>query len=122
MGHYCLASARRVTERSETMEIEKNSDGTGSATLRVRGELDLGTVPAFTAALKELVTDDEPASVELDFGDLTFIDSSGIGALIVAARTLHADGRRLVLGERSPTVARVFEMSGIEEAIADLEA
>ena len=91
-------------------------DGAGVA-VRLLGELDLSTVAVFVDALDE-VLGERPLTVELDFGDLTFIDSSGVGAYVTAFRRARAQGTRLTVGPRSPLVQRVLELSGVEEALA----
>ena len=92
------------------------ADDTGVA-VRLVGELDLSTVAMFVDAIDE-VLGDQPGIVELDFGELTFIDSSGVGAYVTAFRRARAQGTQLTVGPRSPLVQRVLELSGVEEALA----
>ena len=85
--------------------------------VQLTGELDLSTVPMFVDAIED-VLDDRPPAIELDLADLTFIDSSGVGAYVTAFRRAKAQGTSLSLGARSPLVQRVLELSGVEEALA----
>ena len=55
----------------------------GPSELVLRGELDLSTVPVFRAALSEVPITER---VTLDLAELTFIDSTGIHALVQYAR------------------------------------
>src|SRR6476661_6698491 len=85
--------------------------------VHVVGELDLGTVPLFLGALDDAI---ETAStrIELDLGQLGFMDSSGVGAYVNAFRRARSRGLTLAIGDRSPAVDRVLELSGVEEALA----
>jgi anti-sigma B factor antagonist len=94
----------------------KTSDGP-AVVMQLAGELDLSTVAVFVDAIEE-VLGDRPPTVELDLSDLTFIDSSGVGAYVTAFRRAKAQGTSLSLGPRSPLVQRVLELSGVEEALA----
>jgi anti-anti-sigma factor len=51
----------------------------------------------------------------LDLSELSFIDSSGIRTLLVAAETLGARGR-LILESPSEPVLRTLRLVGIEQA------
>lgn len=88
----------------------------GDVVVRLTGELDLGTVPILVDALDDLL-DGEPVAIELDMSELTFIDSSGVGAYVTAFRRARAKGSRLTLGQRSGPVQRVLQLSGVEEAL-----
>ena len=94
----------------------KPADGS-AVVVQLAGELDLSTVAAFVDAIED-VLGDRPPTVELDLSNLTFIDSSGVGAYVTAFRRAKAQGTSLSLGPRSPLVQRVLELSGVEEALA----
>jgi anti-anti-sigma factor len=81
------------------------------------GELDLSTVAVFVDAIDD-VLEQQPRKVELDLSDLSFIDSSGVGAYVTAFRRAMKQGTRLSVGARSALVQRVLELSGVEEALA----
>jgi anti-anti-sigma factor len=90
----------------------------GRIVLQLVGELDLSTVSIFVDAMDD-VLDGEPVDVDLDLTELTFLDSSGIGAYVTAYRRAQAKGSRLSLGPRSGIVDRVLQLSGVEDALAD---
>lgn len=93
-------------ERPLTVE---RVEGTDHPRLVVRGEMD-----AFTAVdVRAAVVDQEQGDVDLDLSGVTFIDSSGLGTLIVMHQILEAAGRRMVIADRSPIVERLFELSGV---------
>jgi anti-sigma B factor antagonist len=87
----------------EQLVIEPLEEGSG---LRVSGELDLLTVSQLRDALVRV--GDRDANVILDFGAVTFVDSSGLGLLISTAKAAEARGGSLVLRTPSETVRRLF--------------
>ena len=68
------------------------------------GELDYDTAPIVQ---RDLVAGG-PTGAVLDLGDVSFIDSSGLSALLVAAETL--EGFSVV--NPSPAVRRMLELTG----------
>jgi anti-anti-sigma factor len=84
-----------------------------ASVVTLRGELDLSVINAFLEAIdKVLAAPGERVIVVLD--ELTFIDSSGVRALLVAS-TRAQD--RLVFSRPSPQVARVLSLSGLDDVL-----
>jgi len=86
----------------------------GLSVVRMSGELDLASSDRLTTLLSEL----SDQTVVVDLADLTFIDSSGIAALVTAKDRLEGTGRELVLTRPQPNVDRVLQMTGLEEWIS----
>lgn len=80
----------------------------------LEGELDLASQGAFRARLVDLLVAGRTDLV-LDLGGLTFLDSTGLGALIGIRRRAHALRGSLVLVCPPGTVRRVFEVVGLEK-------
>lgn len=95
-----------------TVHIEDSADGT--ATVALRGELDLSTIPRMERALLEQVT--QRPAVLVDLSALTFIDSSGMGVLIQAVRSANGTPVHILIGPGSQ-VERVFRIAGLYEAL-----
>jgi anti-sigma B factor antagonist len=74
----------------------------------LEGELDLATSKDLLTAIRERPPHDEPLT--LDFSDITFMDSSGLRALLEAAKGRGED-QLLVIVDPSPQVRRVLEIS-----------
>jgi anti-anti-sigma factor len=79
--------------------------------VRLDGELDLATAPLLTDALLDLASERE---VHLDLALLTFLDSSGLHAIIKLARSQDGD-RSVVLVNPSTAVLRLLEITGIDK-------
>ena len=83
----------------------------GPSVLFVGGELDMATCPEFERALAKCVESGGP--VVVDLSAVSFIDSTGIRALVNSAKRLRA-GCLTVHGV-SGQVAKVLSMLGISE-------
>src|SRR5690349_5834290 len=86
---------------------------TGIMELAVTGEVDMLTGPTLRDAINEAVAATNLAVVAVNLAAVTFIDSSGIHALIDADRALRALGGRLHLVEPSTVVEHVLELTGL---------
>jgi anti-anti-sigma factor len=84
-----------------------------AARISAHGELDLETAPLLERAL-EAVDQLEPARVVLDFRDLTFVDSTGVHAILRAHTPATENGSVLVVVNSSENVRKVFELTGTE--------
>lgn len=90
----------------------------GGQVLTLVGELDASTLPTLAAQWLG-----EPGSlVVLDLQQLTFIDSSGLGAIHAARQHVTNDGGMLVVSRPNPTVHRVLEITGLDIWVADWDA
>ena len=89
----------------------------GEATLvEVEGEIDLHSAPGFKSALLEL---DAPLSarVALDMSGVSFLDSTGIGALVGVLKKTRERGGQIAFFGAQPRVKRVFEIAGLWSAL-----
>ncbi|HEX8104633.1 MAG TPA: STAS domain-containing protein, partial [Solirubrobacteraceae bacterium] len=73
----------------------------------VSGELDIATVAAFDAAVREQLA---RGPVLLDLRALSFMDSSGVRALGALVR---GDGTLAVAADLHPNVRQVLELTGV---------
>jgi anti-sigma B factor antagonist len=84
----------------------------GDAALIVNGDIDIATSEAFFDALCALVASaHSPAFVDLS--NVTYIDSSGLNALVRVSRTVQEDVT-LVLVAPSAPVRKLLALSGLE--------
>ena len=83
----------------------------GGNGLKVAGELDLATSSQLTEALRDASS---AGQVTLDLSELTFLDSSGIHAILELARTQNGNGPVIILNP-SYAVTRVFDVVGIDQ-------
>lgn len=84
-----------------------------TTTVSVSGELDLATVRHLEAALHQAFVA-PPETLVLDLGDATFVDSTGVQAVLRLDRRAQATGVRLVIVPAPAPIQRVFELCGID--------
>jgi anti-sigma B factor antagonist len=101
-----------------------NTQVTGRAlTLTLSGELDLLSAPALGEALDRLFeSETECELVIVDLRGLEFIDSTGLHVLIEAHQRLHDAGRRLALVKGSDQIQRLFELTGVTDALTIVDS
>jgi anti-anti-sigma factor len=76
----------------------------------LEGELDIATADDLSTILRAAVTENGPDPLELDFSGVSFMDSSGLRALLEAAGLLNGNGSMVILNP-SAQVRRVLDIS-----------
>ena len=87
----------------------------GTVVVRVAGELDLTTAPELEHGLTSLIDGQGNMSVRLELGGLTFIDSTGLTALVRALKQARDRGGDLTLANPTPQTLRVLDMVGLTQ-------
>ena len=88
------------------------------ADVALRGELDLSTAPTLRGCLAGLLQEEPPPEkVVLDLSELSFVDASGISALLSAQQALRSRGGSVVLRSPSRLVRRVVKVLDLEQAL-----
>lgn len=83
----------------------------------VTGEIDLATQGQLRAELNELIVAGQ-VDLVVDLSGVTFVDSTGLGALIGARRRVHAFHGSLALVIPDESVRKVFTITGLEKVFA----
>jgi anti-anti-sigma factor len=94
--------------------VMKRADGERRL-LAVSGEVDIATVEEFLTEADACLGDGVEVC-EIDLGAVTFIDSSGLGALVRIRNTAHDRGKAVLLTNVPDSVTRLFEVTGLAEA------
>ncbi|OYD06777.1 STAS domain-containing protein [Paludifilum halophilum] len=90
--------------------------GTGQSTmLVVSGEVDAYTAPQLREKLMPLC--EQNREVYLDLSRVDYMDSTGLGVLIGAYKSLRSQKGRLVLVGVSPRLSRLLKITGLTEII-----
>lgn len=96
------------------MDFELCSEDLGPwSVVMVRGEVDLATAPRLGEALRAVAR--RAAGVVVDLGGVTFMDSSGVSALVRSREEMARRGGELVLTRATPTVRRILELTGLAD-------
>ncbi|MFB9408862.1 STAS domain-containing protein [Dactylosporangium matsuzakiense] len=102
---------------SVNLEVDVHTGPAGTATVVARGDLDYNTAPAFRAAVTAALAD-RPTTLCLDLAALTFMDSSGIVALLAAHSAAAALGCALVLDGVTPWLRTRFAITGLDKVLS----
>ena len=81
------------------------------------GELDLESAPIFQEKLRQAVKRHQAYRVVLDFGDLTFMDSAGIGAVLSSYRYVRDLKGEMKLGPVSSRVRPVIRLASLDRIL-----
>ncbi len=84
----------------------------GEHVVRLIGELEAVTAPILEEELRRLVADGK-TQITLELGDLKFIDSNGLAALVDALGRLRETGGDMILSSPGPSIRKVLEISGL---------
>src|SRR6266403_5365141 len=82
--------------------------------LPLKGEIDLHVSPVLTQSLNAM-TEKKPERMVIDLSRATYIDSSGLAALILAMQTVQAYGGRFFLTGLHETMRSIFETSRLDQ-------
>ncbi|MCW3019554.1 MAG: hypothetical protein JWN10_1862 [Solirubrobacterales bacterium] len=105
-----------MSKRFSGLEIEE-SNGGGRHTLTLGGELDIASVPILHAAIARICEARTVGRVTLDLSGLIFIDSTGLAEIILTSQLCDRDGFELMLIPGPRAVQRLFELTGLIDAL-----
>ena len=82
--------------------------------VKVHGELDLSTSPVFRDKIEtELARDENIRHLVLDLEDVSFIDSSGLGAVLGRFKSISQRGGKMAGVTVPPHLKKLFALSGL---------
>ena len=88
-----------------------------SVTAYLSGEIDHHSAAELRRTIDEAVEHAYPEVLVLDFGGVTFMDSSGIGVLIGRKKTMDLHGGSVQAIHLSGRALQIFEKSGLTRII-----
>lgn len=91
------------------------SVGSGHATVSLAGECDLTVQEELTKVLMAAIATSRPVVLDLD--QLTFLDSTGVHALVMAHRAARAEGVALRAVNARGVVADLLGLTGVAELL-----
>ncbi len=109
-------SGQGGANEADDFGISSAKTSSGLRMVRPTGELDVYTVPRLVTFVESLA-DEGVTEVCLDLSQLRFIDSRGLGLLVGVTRQVRDAGGRLVVAAPTPSIQRVFSISGIDQVI-----
>lgn len=92
-------------------ELEKNDK---ICKMSIDGEMDINTYKKVKDKLNEII-DEESIDIELDFENLSYIDSTGIGVLIGILKKLNKNEQSLIIKNTKDNIKRLFNITGLDK-------
>jgi anti-anti-sigma factor len=95
--------------------IQRTLAENGTATVAVRGEIDYANCDELASAVRDAVAEWSPTVVHVDLQGATFMDSTGLGALIEGYRATTDAEARFVVINPSHAFRRVLDVTGLSD-------
>lgn len=83
-------------------------------TAYLEGEIDHHSAAVMRKEIDDAIKKHMPAAVILDFRDITFMDSSGIGLVMGRYKLLKDTNAELHVTNTSPHIGKVMKIAGLE--------
>lgn len=83
-------------------------------TAYLEGEIDHHSASVMRNEIDEAVEKNMPTMLVLDFRDVSFMDSSGIGLVMGRYKTVKPIGAELHVTNTSPQIGKVMKLAGID--------
>jgi stage II sporulation protein AA (anti-sigma F factor antagonist) len=90
-----------------------------SVTAYLSGEIDHHSAPAVRAVIDTYILKSKPKTLIIDFGSVSFMDSSGIGLVMGRFKNIESYGGKMKITGLSSHAYKIMALSGIEK-IADI--
>lgn len=98
------------------VELKKKAN---NLVVALEGELDHHTAVTFRSRVQKTLEQGKVKNLILDLSGLSFMDSSGVGALLGRYNYLALRGGKLAVYHLTPQVNKVFENSGLFQIIQE---
>ena len=95
------------------LSIEAQHVSDGVVRLAIAGEVDLATCEHLQTAIQKSLTDTRTAELIIDLNQVSFLDSTGISALIKGLHLATDRGVRYHVANPGAHVYRVLDLSGV---------
>lgn len=93
----------------------------GIPVFKISGELDHHTAAAVREKLDKAILKDGARNIVLDFKNLRFMDSSGIGVLLGRYKLIKKKGGRIYVKNVSRQVDKIFTLSGLYQVLIKMD-
>lgn len=102
------------------LKVDVKDDEAGTKVIQLTGEIDVYTAPNLKEALIPL-TEKEGLMIQVDFSNVHYMDSIGLGVFISALKSSQLHHSILKLINVHERISRLFNITGLDELI-DIES
>jgi anti-anti-sigma factor len=113
-GRDHIPASRSLTVPEWLMNMRRLADGT--VAIEIRGEIDVAHADQLRTTLVDTVTNVRPVRIVVDLLHVTFVDSSGIGALAAGQNAARSVGIGFVVTNPATFVRQQLRMMGLTDA------
>jgi anti-sigma B factor antagonist len=100
--------------RGTTHEIETTAT---AVLIRIAGEIDLSASEDVAKWIMEAIPEDPPMALEVDLSGVTFLDSTGIRALVLGQQAAGRNGVTMRVTGPQGRVEAVLKITGVYEML-----
>ena len=86
----------------------------GRVTALLSGEIDHHNAPLLRAEIDNALERLRPEELVLDFGEVSFMDSSGIGLVIGRCKLMKDIGGRVMINNAGNSIKKVMKLAGLD--------
>ncbi|MFZ0012944.1 MAG: STAS domain-containing protein [Acidimicrobiia bacterium] len=104
----------------ENLTIRNRDLSNGWVSIEVEGEVDLATVDELQNAI-DAVFSDNGANLVVDLTSSTFMDSTGLKALVMSNRRFEEAGRSFAIAVSAGPISRLVDLSGVNNSIRTVD-
>jgi stage II sporulation protein AA (anti-sigma F factor antagonist) len=94
----------------------------GILVVSMDGEFDMHMAKEFREVVDKLESISGARKILLDFKNVSFIDSSGVGAVLGRYKRSNAAGGEVMVVNLSPRVKKIFQLSGVLKIVKTLDS
>ncbi|MBR1423051.1 MAG: anti-sigma factor antagonist [Ruminococcus sp.] len=81
----------------------------------IKGDIDHHTAKSIRTQIDRTINDSDPKLLIMDFSEVTFMDSSGIGLVMGRYKLMTERGGEVIISEPAGYIKKVFQLSGIDK-------
>lgn len=96
------------------MDIQTEYIGT-TLIVKLKGEIDQSCAARLRIEIDRKIQENHIKNLVLDFGKVSFMDSSGIGVILGRYKQIKALGGKTMIIRPQPQVDKVLELSGLKK-------
>jgi anti-anti-sigma factor len=104
---------------SPLLDLHTSHPSPGTTRVAVSGEVDLYTASVLLGGLLQVLREQAPAILDVDLAAVTFLDCTGVDALVVIRDATRHAGIEMRVTHPQRIVRRVLDLVGLLTVVAD---
>lgn len=100
-----------------SLSIQTRRQGARKSVITLYGEVDYATALEFRAAMSATLSTGNVDMIIVDLSGVTFLDSTGLGTLVAAARICAELRVQFEISDANPFIAKLFTVVGVAEML-----